>query len=194
MSGTKPVKNLYFIAILSNPEIAESVTAFKHEMRDRFGAKHALKVPPHFTLQMPFRALPDQESEIVARLSAFAASRKPFLLHLNGFGAFPPRVIFVKPENPEPVRALHEALKPVLRKLPGVNPEKIPHQINPHCTIATRDLTEEMFPEAWESFRTRSFAASFCAESLHLLKHNGKFWETYMEFPFSAGSDENFWA
>lgn len=156
-------------------------------MQARFEAKHALKSPPHLTLQMPFRALETDERLIGSLLTDYAASQKPFMLHLSGFGCFPPRVIFVKPSNPEIVRALHQAMKPVLQKLPSITSQKIPQQINPHCTIATRDLSPDVFPQAWELFKHRVFEASFPVDSIALLKHNARFWEVHREFHFGGG-------
>ncbi|AXJ01821.1 2'-5' RNA ligase [Cyclonatronum proteinivorum] len=183
----KPVKNLYYIAILTDPKSAETITGFKHEMQARFGAKHALKSPPHFTLQMPFRALETDEQHIGILLTDFAASQESFMINLNGFGCFPPRVIFVRPENPEPVRQLHQALKPFLRQMPGIHPSNIPDRINPHCTIATRDLSADVFPQAWDAFKNRSYEASFVVSSVALLKHTGKLWKVHRDFHFKGG-------
>jgi hypothetical protein len=53
-------------------------------------------------------------------------------------------------------------------------------------TIATRDLKEPAFEKAWPEFSKRSFENSFTAKSLYLLKHNGKFWEWFREYPFKT--------
>lgn len=49
--------------------------------------------------------------------------------------------------------------------------------IDPHLTIAFRDLSKEAFAQAWPELQQRDFEVSFIADKLFLLKHNGKVWE-----------------
>lgn len=175
---------LYFIALIPDPTLRDQVRSLKLEMKDRFNAKHALKSPAHITLQMPFRREEIEETKIIKTLGEFATSQNPFTLNLDGFGAFPPRVIFIHISNPAPVIQLHKNLKIILTNSLGFEPKDLIDQIHPHMTIATRDLTSAAFQAAWPEFQDRKFSASFITNGLILLKHNGTQWDIFQKFGF----------
>lgn len=183
------MKELYFIAIIPGDDIRGQIKLLKEEMSERFGAKHALKSPAHITLQMPFRKEDSEEGDIIGVLEQASEPITPFEIELNGFDCFSPRVLFVKVMNHEPIIRLHEHLKPFLKDKIGLEEKQIMNRIHPHMTIATRDLTEAAFHSAWPEFSSREFGASFTAKSIFLLKHNGKFWDIYREFPFGGRTD-----
>jgi 2'-5' RNA ligase len=177
-------KKLYLIALVPHAELREKIKQLKLEMKERFNASHALKAPAHITLQMPFRRPEDEEEAIIAGLTRFCSTRHPFDVHLDGFDAFPPRVLFVKVKNHKPVLDIHAAFHAFLRSELTFSDKEIMDRFHPHMTIATRDLSKKMFHKAWPEFQDRVFEALFTADSLHLLKHNGKHWEMYREFGF----------
>jgi 2'-5' RNA ligase len=176
--------DLYFIAIIPYSGLREKIRKVKERMKTEYGAGHALKSPAHITLQMPFKRSPADEAEISEALRKFATPEKTFTVDLNGYGAFAPRVIFIKITQPEPVRALHMRLNEVLLSELHFSPGEIMKELQPHVTIATRDLTKEAFSEAWPAFQEEDFSASFDVRSIFLLKHNGRNWDILEEFPF----------
>ena len=187
-------KSLYLIALVPEVELRSRIRSLKEEMKHRFGASHALKSPAHITLQMPFRRPESFESEMTKALESFALRQACFELPLNGFDCFPPRVLFVKVAHQGAVIELHRQLQDTLEKELRLSIQERGARFHPHMTIATRDLTEEAFLEAWPEFSRRSFDAVFPVRSLFLLKHNGKAWEVYREFLFqgaesSAGTE-----
>ena len=177
-------KQLYLIALVPHVKLRDDVRELKLEMKERFNASHALKAPAHITLQMPFRRDEEFEEILTAGLDSFAADQQPFEIEINGFDAFPPRVLYLKIGNHSPVVDLHSDLQPVLRENLGLSDKEIMDRFHPHLTIATRDLSKKMFNKAWPEFKERKFRASFTADRLHLLKHNGKNWDLYREFLF----------
>jgi len=177
-------KNLYLIALVPGEELREQVRKLKLEMSDRFGASHALKAPAHITLQMPFRRDEEHEPFIVDKLREFSLNRPPFTVSVNGFDAFPPRVIFLKLTEHEPIKKLHAELINFLKNQLKFTEKELNEQFHPHMTIATRDLSKKMFHKAWPEYQDRKFESIFLADRLHLLRHNGKQWELFEEFPF----------
>jgi 2'-5' RNA ligase len=153
-------------------------------MNERFKAGHALKSPAHVTLQKPFKRRPEEEAGITDSLQVFARSEQPFTLVLDGFGCFAPRVIFVKVTDTVPVVSLHARLKDMLVTRLHFSRDEIMKDVQPHITIATRDLTPAVFNEAWPEIKYREFCASFNVHSIFLLKHNGRNWDIFEEFPF----------
>ena len=154
-------------------------------MRDRFGAGHALKSPAHITLQMPFRMDEAQEDDMGKSLKNFATREMAYQVDLNGFDSFPPRVLFVRIVDYQPLIEFHNRFKQSVTKEMGLQ-DKSPFEYHPHMTIATRDLTEEAFHKAWPELEQRDFEATFIAKSIFLLKHNGKDWDVYEEFLFNG--------
>lgn len=180
--------NLYLIALLPPLALRERVRALKEEVRSRYGAGHALKSPAHITLQMPFRLDSGKEEALERLLEGFGNRQRPFSIELQGFGAFPPRVLFLKIAGHQPIAALEESLRGLLAGQQALEIETSRLPFHPHMTIATRDLTEPAFERAWVDFKDRPFEATFEAASLFLLKHVGQRWEVFREFGFGAVS------
>lgn len=178
--------NLYFIALLPPLEVRERVYELKEEMRVRFRAGHALKSPAHITLQKPFKRLPAEEAKIAEALAIFVRSEHPFTVDLDGFGCFAPRVIFIKIADNDPVVSLHARILKLLQTRLNFNGSEIMKNVQPHITIATRDLSPEAFNEAWPEKMKEEFKASFIIRSICLMKHNGRNWDVYREFNFGG--------
>jgi 2'-5' RNA ligase len=176
--------SLYFIALIPHRDIREKVLELKEEMKERFKAGHALKSPAHITLQKPFERFPEEDTGLKEVLRLFASSQHSFTVDFNGFGSFAPRVIYIKITNPEPVLLLHSRLNRVLLAELHFTRGEIMKDVQPHITIATRDLTPAAFNEAWPEIKDRQFSASFNVHSIFLLKHNGRNWDILEEFPF----------
>jgi len=175
-------KWLYFIALLLPEDISDQITLFKREMADKYNAKHALKSPPHITLQMPFRRSEHQEANLIEKLTLFAGEKTGFDIHLSGFGSFAPRVIFVDVIHSQPIYQKHDELKSFLQEKLEFSLSDLTFRFSPHVTIATRDLKKEIFPQAWNAFRERDYDARFKSKDLALLKHNGSKWKIHKRF------------
>ncbi len=173
---------LYLIALVPDQELRERVRTLKEEMRERFGAAHALKSPAHLTLQMPFRY--GGEEHLLGCLKLFSKRETPFEVELDGYDCFEPRVVFIRIVDHQPIVGLHSRLKTVLEKDIPMKGRTVTKEIHPHMTIATRDLPEEAFYLAWPEYQQRGFRASFRVQSLFLLKHNGRHWDIFREFEF----------
>lgn len=176
--------DLYFIALVVARELGEKVRRLKERMKAQYGAGHALKSPAHITLQIPFKRCSAGEAILEETLCRFAATEQPFTLDLKGYGAFAPRVIFIKIVDPNPAIELHSRLKKVLLEDLCFQQDEVMKAVQPHITIATRDLTKAAFIEAWPAFEEEEFSASFDVKSIFLLKHNGRNWDILKEFPF----------
>ena len=178
------INQLYFLALVPDEKLRAEVKSLKEEMRDKFNASHALKSPAHITLQMPFRRNEDDEDFIIQTLETFSREKLSFDILLDGFDCFAPRVIFIKIKNPSPIISLHRKLNKILRDPLEFSSKVLTHRLHPHMTIATRDLSEEAFTQAWPQYESKEFSATFKAKSLFLLKHNGQNWNIFKEFCF----------
>lgn len=181
MSGK--LKNpLYFITLMPPASIRTEIEAFKKEIREKHNIKHALKLPAHITLQIPFRMPERKEDILVKKIKKFSAENKAFETVLDGFGKFSKQVIFIKIKNHVPYIELHEKLQSLMLNFLDLKRHEISSKIHPHITIATRDLKRSNFPAVWNDFKDREYSASFKAEHLYILKHNGNTWDIFRKF------------
>ncbi|HIK33850.1 MAG TPA: 2'-5' RNA ligase family protein [Oscillatoriales cyanobacterium M4454_W2019_049] len=179
---------LYFIALLPPADIQEEVTQIKRDFADNYGSRAALKSPPHVTLQPPFERSIDEVSRLKACLREFATGYAPVPMKLSGFGAFPPRVIYVDVMKTPELMAIQASLAAHLEaNLGWVDPRNRSRPFAPHMTVAFRDLKREAFKKAWSQYRDRSISYEFTATHLTLLHHNSRCWEIETEFPFFRG-------
>lgn len=176
---------LCFVALIPPEPLKEEISSLKEEIRQRYGAKRALRLPAHITLQPPFKIGSSQLPVLHDTIREFARTQQPLEVELEGFGAFAPRVIFIEVANPPPLKKLQKGLLKVLEKeiFPGEEP---PREFHPHITLATRDLSRNNFKPAWDEFRNRQFKKSFTAAEIYLFQHNGKTWDIIMEFKFGS--------
>ena len=78
-------KKLYFFALIPPKEVEGQIKRFKEEMKEKFAAKHALKLPAHITIQPPFRILEEKEKELLDALQNFAVGESArFSLKISG--------------------------------------------------------------------------------------------------------------
>jgi 2'-5' RNA ligase len=173
--------SLYFLAFIPPEIIQQEVKILKEEIRLKYAAKHAIKLPAHITLLPPFKLSEENKVPFLKVLSNFSETEQPLEINLNGFGSFLPRVVFIDVLNKEPLRAFHHRLQDALSKVPNF-PHIDKRALHPHITLATRDLNKDHFRMAWKDFQGRKYTAGFTACSLTLLRHNGKIWEIYSEF------------
>ncbi len=174
---------LYFIAIVPPSPIFEQAAELKNQLKQHYQSKAALNSPPHITLHMPFEWKEKKEDELVSKLKLFSMSRKSLDLQFHNFSCFAPRVIFIQVIESEALRVFQRELHQFCKtQLNIFNAQYKDLPFHPHLTLAFRDLKKPMFEKAWEEFKEKEFSESFAAKQFTLLKHNGKIWESFMEF------------
>lgn len=178
------MRRLFFVAIIPAEPIRSEVHFFKQMIADEFESRHALRSPAHITLFPPFFAEQDQMSTLSFLLEKAAEKFQSFQIQLNGFGAFKPRVIFVRPDLPRQLVRLEQTINDSL-----INYRDSRHKIRPfrpHITVAFKDLTKKQFYEAWHKYQQFKYERTFLVTSIYLLIHRDKQWEVCEEFPFAS--------
>lgn len=176
------IRPLYFLALMPPSEIRKEIEGLKKEIKLKFGVKHALKLPAHLTVKIPFRIEEHRETFLIKKLEKFSKNLVPFQIELDGFGRFDKKVIYIKVMDHRPVIELQEKLQKVVGDITDLKKHELASRIHPHVTIATRDLSRTKFPEVWAEFEDRFYKASFEASNLYLLKHNGTNWDILRNF------------
>lgn len=167
---------MYFLAIVAPADINDQALEWKHYMRDHFGCTVALRSPAHITLIPPFWMSESLEDALKADLAPFAQQQSSFDIHLNGFDAFKPRVIFVNVEENVPLGQLKQSLEDHALSRNRYPIKKETRPFHPHLTIANRDLRKKDFAPAFDHFKNIAYSRAFTAHELALLKHDGTQW------------------
>ncbi len=183
-----PNQQLFFVALLPPQPLQDQVTEIKQYFSQTFNSRAALKSPPHITLHPPFPWPTNRRNDLVACLTRFALQRSPLQIQLDGFAAFPPRVIYLHISPTADLIRLHSDLaKHLETELNLVDPKTQTRSFKPHMTVAFRDLTPKAFKTAWPEFQHRSFQADFLATDLTLLVHHGQRWQIHIQLRFPNG-------
>lgn len=176
---------LYFIAVLPPAPIENEIKQIKEKIKVNHDVKHALKLPAHITIQIPFRIAEQHEKFLIKKLTAFSNMISSFKVELDGFGRFNKNVIFIKVRDHQPLIHLHSELQKVMLAFADLKSHEITSSIHPHITIAVRDLKRSNFLPIWDQFENREYHNSFVADKLVLLKHDGKTWDIVKELKIS---------
>ena len=170
----------YFLAIVPPEPVYTQVWKIKEYFRDKYDCKAPLRSPPHITLHMPFAWKMQKEDRLIELLSKTMVDQKAFEVVVEGFGAFPPRVIYIKIKENQALMDFQKRLTIWTRRTFHLfNDTYKERPYHPHMTVAFRDLSKPLFFEAWEEFREKPFVGSFIMDHFCLLKHNGKRWQVY---------------
>lgn len=179
----------YFVALLPPLEMQDYVNQVRQQFADHYNSRKAFNSPPHITLKPPFEWDLNHREALVVGLTSFAQSISAIPITLHGFGAFPPRVIFIHViPTPELLTAQAALQQFCLTKL-GIQNEA--RAFNPHMTVALHDLTPDSFQRAWLQFESQPLGLTntpdgqyqFTARSLTLLHHDGQRWQIDQEIP-----------
>jgi 2'-5' RNA ligase len=177
----------FFIALLPPQRVGQLAEEIKQHFVEVYQSRAAQKSPAHITLQPPFNWLTADLPRLTQHLEDFTRSHLPIPMILDGFGAFKPRVIFIKVRTTPELLLLQENLTKSLESALGiVDPASKNRAFAPHLTVAYRDLTKPNFHQAWSEFANQPFAFEFTVPQLTLLRHDGQRWQIFQEFTFAS--------
>ncbi len=184
-------EHLYFIALVPSEPLRSEAWALKERMRDVYGSKASLNSPPHITLHMPFELKQNREKAVLEGLQELAEGYNSFSITVQGFGAFPPRVLFLNIAHNDILNRLQADVQESMKRgfnLPNKDYKKKP--FHPHMTLAFRDLSKGAFEEAWAEYKEKEFEANWWAQGVSLLKHTGGRWDEVALAPFANAEPE----
>lgn len=178
----------YFIALIPPTQIQADAIALKHYFREHYNTKAALRSPPHITLQAPFEWDEANRDRLLVSLAQFKPGVEAVPVTLSGFGAFPPRVIYLAVGHTPELMQLQTELSTYLAKtLKIIDPRSRDRPFRPHLTLAFRDLKPAAFRKAWAEFGHREADYAFTANTFTLLRHTGREWIADQDFLLNSG-------
>lgn len=174
----------FFIALLPPTDVQDYANQVKQHFADRYHSKAAQKSPPHITLQPPFTWNTEARPVLEQRLSEFASYQSTVPVTLDGFAAFPPRVIFINVQKTPELLTLQQELTQFMQQTLNIEDARTGNRpFSPHLTVAFRDLTKPHFKAAWQEFQPQSVFFEFVVLHLTLLIHDGTRWNIDSQFP-----------
>jgi 2'-5' RNA ligase len=175
---------MYFLAILTPPEVNNKVLEWKYYMREHFGCVVAMRSPAHITLIPPFWMNEELEKSLEEDVHSFSAQQDPFKIELQDFDAFRPKVIFLHVRPSDKLAGLRADLEKYLLSLDKYPIKAESRAFHPHITIANRDLMRKDFQEAFNHFKKIAYTQTYPAGEISLLKHEGGEWKVINKFTF----------
>ena len=170
--------NLYFIAIIPPEPIYSEIKEFQQYFADKYHSKEALKRPSHVTLIPPFQTSEIPEATITNFLGNFAWKQSPMELAIDGFGSFTVGVIYAAFVENERVKKMQKELSLSFNKKFKVEGGKDSgRKFNPHMTVAFKDLSPLVFPQARNEFNDKIYRRKWMLKDICLLKHDFKQWQ-----------------
>nr|WP_121269354.1 2'-5' RNA ligase family protein [Pedobacter schmidteae] len=171
------MQSLFFIAILPPTAISNDIDEIRKQCSLDHKVYKALKPPVHITIIPPFRLEQVLESKLISYLE-LCRNFQPFEQKLKDYAGFPPRVIFINAMKNPGITALHKQIKDRIKTFL----KESRGSINPHITIAYRDVEPQVYMQIMEEYSKRNFQADFIVNKFALLKHDGKKWNLFKEF------------
>ena len=177
--------NLKLIAILLPQPISAHVKSEQQFLADHFGPRHALRTPPHITLIPPLEVNDEDIKKIVSIGKEIATQTQCFKLELNGYGAFKPRVVFIKLIENIMLNNLYQLWRKNIEQQAPHLLERYPDRsYHPHLTLAHRDVTPQQFDNIWKWYKVKSFESVIEITGCWMLKHSSSGWAKEQEFIF----------
>lgn len=169
--------NMYFIALVAPEEINSHALKWKRYLFEKYGCSVALRSPAHITLIPPFRMKGEVENKLINMISVFSETKDPFVIQLENYSCFQPRVLFIDVIPNENLNKLAASIQTYIGSSELIPVKKDNRPFHPHITLATRDIYKKAFHEAWEQLSTKKYSAEWIVNSISLLKHNGSTWD-----------------
>jgi 2'-5' RNA ligase len=171
------MESLFFVAILPPQQISADIDEIRKQCSVDYQVYSALKPPVHITLIPPFKLDAALENKLVGSLQ-HCRNFRSFEQELHDYDGFPPKVIFIGANKNPGIVALHKnittKIRPYLKESPG--------SINPHITIAYRDVEEHVYEMIMRAYGKKRFRVNFNVNKFALLKHDGRKWNLFKEF------------
>lgn len=185
-----PEKTLWFVAIIPPESVAREIREVQNEIAARFGPHRAMRLPPHITLEAPFRLPNEEATELLGALKKFFSQKFDITIELRNFGAFRHDVVFIEVVPNLVLLEMQATLSRYLRDTKHLIHEAPFHEgYTPHLTIANRDVKDYQFHALWHEFNTRKFYARWDVEHITLLRHSDKVWQQHAQFSLKEKND-----
>lgn len=178
------MSGIYLLAIIPPHELSREIHQIRLLCSEKFGVLKALKPPVHISMYRPFRLEEEFEDNFIHIIQSATAEQVVFEQKIEDFEAFNNHAIVLRALLNPGILKLYTIISTIMKDK-GI--DKHPTDIfpfHPHLTIAYRDIKPEVFPLIWKDYKNKKYNASFKADYLSLLKHDGNQWLVIKNYPF----------
>ena len=167
--------NLWEYMLLANSDeaVLQKIIAEKKYFEDRYETNIAVKTLPHIVIAS-FLAKEIIEDRICRLLQNVCNQNYSFTTALNNFSGLPPHAVFLRVQNIQPFKQLHNGLQALDNLLITNDCPPLKIVDNPHMSIA-RQLPEEIYNEAIKEYAQRDFHELITVDKLALLKRENRY-------------------
>ena len=161
---------LWEYMLLANPDeaVLQKIIVEKKYFEDKYETDVAIKTLPHIIVAN-FLAKEIIEERICRLLQNVCNQNYSFTTALNNFSGLPSHSVFLRVQNIQPFKHLHNGLQALDNLLKTNECPTLQIIDNPNLTIA-RQLPEEVYNEAIKEYAQRDFHELFTVDKLALLK------------------------
>lgn len=167
--------NRYFIAAIPPEYLVTYLTGVKQSIADKYNSKAALNQPPHITLVPPFELEDNEVNKVDNLITEYLETHAyPFLITLQNYGNFSPKVIFMDVVPNDRLTTLANDLTINLQLKEIIKSSD--YNFHPHITVAFKDLTEDNYTLAWKEYKDKKVYFNWDLNQISLLKYENKSW------------------
>jgi 2'-5' RNA ligase len=136
-------------------------------------ADHPGRNKPHITLAA-FQAGEEAEDTLIRWIQRICQQRRSIEMALNNYSGIPPHTIYLRVQDPEPLRELMQQLGAIDEYIQSSGWPPVHLNGRPYLSIAG-GLTEQVYNKAMPDYSRKTFHGTFCVRELVLLKRKHSF-------------------
>jgi 2'-5' RNA ligase len=183
-------QHFYFIAIIPPEPIYSEIKDFQRHVVEKYNSKEAFRRPSHATLIAPFQISELHEEALKSFIANFSSKQSPIELAIDGFGSFTTGVIYAAFVEDERLKKIQKELSlSFFKRFKIVDGSRPNYRFNAHMTIAFKDLSPLVFPDAWGEFKDKLYRRKWMLKDICLLRHNFTQWEIIKRAEFQSDKE-----
>jgi 2'-5' RNA ligase len=137
------------------------------------GQQRLARNKPHITLAA-FQAGEETEDTVIRWIQRICHQRRSFDIALNNYSGIPPHTIYLRVQDPQPLRELMQQLQAIDEFIRSSGWPPVNLTGRPHLSIAG-GLTERIYNKAMPDYSRKTFHGIFRVDELLLLKRRHSF-------------------
>ena len=137
------------------------------------GQQRLARNKPHITLAA-FQAGEETEDTVIRWIQRICHQHKSFDIALNNYSGIPPHTIYLRVQDPEPLRELMQQLRAIDEFIRSSGWPPVNLTGRPYLSIAG-GLTEKVYNKAMPDYSRKTFHGIFRVDELVLLKRRHSF-------------------
>lgn len=170
----------YLLVVYPHGDMQERLLEAQQQFSAEYGLNHrldqaerVLRNRPHITLAS-FQAGEEAEETLIRWLHRICLDHRGFDLALNNYSGIPPHTIYLRVQDPEPMRALLQQLDAIDEFIRSSGWPPVRRNTRPYLSIAG-GLTEQVYNKAMPDYSRKTFHGIFRVTELVLIRRRHSF-------------------